>query len=105
MIKKKIFGNTLKEQLIASANDRLYRFLLSGGDVAGVILKATRMVNEMRSNHELGIIETLVLGHAYMACGLMSANLKGNDRISIQVECSGPIKGFTAESNAYNEVR
>ena len=36
---------------------------------------------------------------------MLSANLKGNDRISISVECSGPIKGLTVESNAFSDVR
>lgn len=105
MIKKKKFGDTIKEQHIASANDRLYKFILRDGNVRGVILKATRMVNEMRANHELGIIETIVLGHAYIACGLLSANIKGSDKTGIQIECSGPIKGLNVESNAFNEVR
>ncbi|MBN2400785.1 MAG: Hsp33 family molecular chaperone HslO [Spirochaetes bacterium] len=105
MIKKKIFGNTLKEQLKASADDRLYRFIMNGDKVRGVILKGTRMVNEMRANHELGILETVVLGRAYLSAALVSADLKGNDRLSVKVECSGPIKGYNVETNAYNEVR
>jgi molecular chaperone Hsp33 len=105
MIKKKIFGETLKEQLIASANDRLYNFLIHDGNVRGVILNGTKMVNEMRASHELGILETLVLGHAYLAGALLSAHLKSNERIAIQIECSGPIKGLNIEANAYNEVR
>ncbi|MFH0976954.1 MAG: Hsp33 family molecular chaperone HslO [Spirochaetota bacterium] len=105
MIKKKVYGETLKEQLIAGSKDRLHLFLMHNKNVRGVILNGTKMVNEMRSNHELGIIETLVLGHAYIAAALLSANIKGNNRISIRVECSGPIKGFDVESNGYNEVR
>jgi molecular chaperone Hsp33 len=105
MIKKKVFGNTLKAQLTAGAKDRLYRFLLADGTIRGALVNGTRMVNEMRWNHELGILETLVLGRAYLGCGLMSANLKGNDRVSLQIECSGPIKGLSVEANAFNEVR
>ncbi len=105
MIKKKIYGDTLKKQLIASAKDRLYNFLIAQGTVRGVIMNATRMVNEMRANHDLGILETLVLGHAYIGCGLMSTKLKGTDRVSLHIECSGPIKGLVVESNAFNEVR
>ena len=62
MIKKKPYGKTLKDQLKASAKDRLYNFLLADGAIRGVIMHGTRMVNEMRANHELGILETLVLG-------------------------------------------
>ncbi len=105
MIKKKIYGQTLKEQLKAAAKDRLLGFILAGGAFRGAILHATRMVNEMRSNHGLGILETLALGHAYIAAGLMSVNLKGNDRLSFQIDCTGPIKGLVAETNAFGEVR
>ena len=105
MKKKKPFGETLKEQLQAGARDRLHNFMLADGAIRGVILNGTRMVNEMRANHELGILETLVLGRAYLGAGLMSADLKGSDRIGLKIECSGPIKGLTVESNAFGEVR
>ena len=105
MIKKKPYGDTLKEQLKAGAKDRLYNFILADGAVRGVIMNGTRMVNEMRSNHGLGILETLVLGRVYLGAGLMSASLKGNDRIAIQFDCSGPIKGLVVEANAFGEVR
>jgi len=105
MIKKKIFGNSLKDQLKSSARDKLYTFLMADGAIRGGIVHGTKMINEMRVNHELGILETLVLGHGYLAAGLMSSNLKGNDRITIHVECSGPIKGLTVEANAFGEIR
>ena len=105
MIKAALAGESLKERLLASAKDRIYKFLLADGAVRGAILHGTRMVNEMRANHKLGILETLVLGRAYLGAGLMSANLKGTDAISIKIECSGPIKGLTVESNAFGEVR
>ncbi len=105
MIKKRLYGKTLKEQLKAAAKDRLFGFIVAEGSFRGAIVHATRMVNEMRANHELGILETLVLGHAYIAAGLMSVNLKGNDRLSFQIDCTGPIKGLVAETNAFGEVR
>ncbi|MBW2429530.1 MAG: Hsp33 family molecular chaperone HslO [Deltaproteobacteria bacterium] len=105
MQKNKPYGNTLKERLLASAKDRLHNFLLADGAIRGVIMNGTRMVNEMRANHELGILETLVLGRAYIGAGLMAADLKSNDRISIKFDCSGPIKGLVVEANAFGEVR
>jgi len=105
MIKKQPYGNTPKEQHLASAKDRIHRFLLAGGQVRGAILHGTRMVNEMRANHELGILETLVLGHAYLGAGLMTAGLKGSDRLGLKIECSGPIRGLEVEANAFGEVR
>ena len=105
MIKAAFAEESLKERLLASAKDRIYKFMLAEGVVRGAILHGTRMVNEMRANHQLGILETLVLGRAYLGAGLMTANLKGTDAISLKIDCSGPIKGFTVEANAFGEVR
>ena len=105
MQKKKPYGDTLKEQLLAGARDRLYNFLLADGVVRGAVLHGTHMVNEMRANHELGILETLVLGRAYLGIALMSANIKGIESVSLKIECAGPIKGLTVEANTFGEVR
>jgi molecular chaperone Hsp33 len=105
MEKKKLYGSTLKEQYRASARDRIAVFLLAGGEVRGAILNGTRMVNEMRANHELGILETLVLGRAYLGIALMAAGLKGSDRVAMEINCSGPIRGLSVEANAFGEVR
>jgi molecular chaperone Hsp33 len=105
MEKKKLYGNTLKEQYLASARDRIATFLLAAGEVRGAILNGTRMMNEMRANHELGILETLVLGRSYLGIALMAASLKGSDRMALQINCTGPIKGLSVEANAFGEVR
>ena len=105
MEKKKLYGDTLKAQLLASRRDRLYNFLIADGTIRGCVVNGTRMVNEMRWNHALGILETLALGHAYLGAALMSSNLKGSDRLGFQIECSGPIKGLSVEANAFGEVR
>jgi len=105
MEKKKPYGDTLKAQYRASARDRIATFLLADGAVRGAILNGTRMVNEMRANHELGILETLVLGRAYLGIGLMAADLKGDARVAMKINCSGPIKGLQVEANAFGEVR
>ena len=105
MIKKQLPAESLKERLMASAKDRLHNFLLADGAVRGAVLHGTHMVNEMRANHELGILETLVLGRAYLGVALMSANIKGIESVSLKIECSGPIKGLMVEANTFGEVR
>ena len=105
MEKKLPDGEDLKDRLKAAARDRLYRFLLSGGEVRGALVHATRVVQEMRANHGLGVLETLVLGHAYLGGLLVASSLKGKDRVSLQIECSGPVGGLVVEANAYGEVR
>ncbi|MBW2366785.1 MAG: Hsp33 family molecular chaperone HslO [Deltaproteobacteria bacterium] len=105
MIKKELPGETLKERLLAARKDRLYHFWLADKSIRGVMIHGTRMIQEMRVNHDMGILESLVLGHAYLGVGLMSATLKGNDRLSIQIDCDGPVGGLSAEASAYGEIR
>jgi len=106
MIKKDIFNRDVKEQYKASAKDKIYRFVMADGMIKGAVVHATRMVREMRENHETGLLETLVLGQAYIAASLICSGLKGkNDRISIAIECSGPVKGVDVEANVFGEVR
>ena len=105
MIKKDIFNRKIKERLKASAKDRLYRFMLSDKMIKGSIVNCTLMINEMRANHNLDNIETLILGQAYIASSLLIATLKGKDRISMNIQCSGPVKGLDVESNIFGEVR
>ncbi len=79
--------------------------LLADGQLRLIGLGGTTMVNQMRANHNLGILETLVLGQAYIASGLMASSVKGNDRIQLSVECGGPIGGVYVESWACGAVR
>jgi molecular chaperone Hsp33 len=80
------------------------RFLLGDKAVRGVLVRGTALVNEMRAR--LGLLETLVLGHACLAATLLATTLKGDkDRLALRVECSGPIKGLVAEANGASEVR
>ncbi len=105
MLKKNIFKGDLKKQLQAASRDRLHRFMMADGMIRGAVVNCTRMVKEMQANHELDMTSTLVLGQAYIAAALLTANLKGKDSISISIQCSGPVKGLDVESNVYGEVR
>jgi molecular chaperone Hsp33 len=105
MIKKDIFNQDVKARFKAASKDRIYRFVMADKKIKGAVVHATLMVNEMRANHELGPVETLILGQAYVACALLCTTLKGDDRISLNIECSGPVKGLDVEANGYGEVR
>lgn len=105
MIKKNIPGKSGRDYVLARAKNKLYNFMLDDGQIRGAFIHGTHMIDEMRHNHELGILETLVLGHAYLGVSLMTANLKGQDHIAFKIECSGPVKGLSVEANGFGEVR
>lgn len=94
-----------KDRLKARAKDRLYNFILEDGLIRGAIVHGTFMIKEMRHNHGLGILETLALGHAYLAAALLAANLKDRDRMALKIECEGPVKGISVEATYSGEVR
>jgi len=87
-------------------SDALTRFFLAEKAVKGVLFRGTSLVKAMQASHKLGILETLVLGHACLGAALLSTILKGGrERLVLQIECSGPIKGLLAEVNGAGEVR
>ena len=80
-------------------------FLLADGAYRGAILDGTDMLFKMREKHQTGVFETYALGESYIAAGLMTSMLKGNDRLAFIIECGGPLKGINVEVNASGDVR
>ena len=105
MIKQAITDKFINSHLATIEADKIDIFLLNNGTVRGALLHGTKMINQMRINHNLGILETLTLGQSYIGAGLMTSMVKGNDRISFAIECGGPIKGLSVEAGADGDVR
>ena len=105
MIKKKIEDQELLQHLDGLPEDGRQVALLADGQIRLTGLGGTTMVNQMRANFNLGLLETYVLGQAYVAAGLMASSVKGNDRIQLNIECGGPIGGIYVESWACGAVR
>ena len=93
MILKEIEDKELAEHITALPADRREVYLLADGKLRLSGVSATTMVNNMRANHNTGIMETYVLGQGYIAGALLQSTVKGNDRVRLDIECGGPIKG------------
>lgn len=102
---KELTDTTLNAHFNEIAADGMDVFLLNDGTVRGALLHGTRMINQMRRNHELGILETLLLGHSYLAAGLLTSQMKSQDRMALTLDSTGPAGGLAVESNALGEVR
>ena len=105
MIKKTIPGDDKKNRLIARSRDRRTHFVMAGGAVRGVLLQGSRMLREMQMNHNLGVLESIVLGQAYLGAALIASGLKGDGLIQLKVECGGPLKGLSVEADSHGTVR
>ena len=100
-----IQDDTLNQHLDDISRDGMDVFLLNEGSVRGAVLNGTQLVNQMRANHGIGVLETLLLGHAYLAAGLLTSQMKSKDRMSLSFQGDGPVGGITVESNVDGEVR
>ncbi|MDC7127140.1 MAG: Hsp33 family molecular chaperone HslO [Spirochaetales bacterium] len=85
--------------------DNMQIFLLNKGTYRGALLDATEIVQKMKKSHNTGVLETYILGENYIAAGLLTSMLKGNDRLAVVFECGGPVKGISVEVSADGKVR
>ncbi len=105
MIKREISDSTLTAHLSSLPPDGREVFLLHRGQIRLTAIAATGLINQMRANHETGLLETYVLGQAYLAGGLLASTVKENDRVQLNIECGGPIGGVYTEAWANGGVR
>ncbi len=105
MIKAPIADKDLIAHLNSIHKDEMTMFILAGGRVRGAFLNGTVLVNQMRANHRLGILETLVLGQAELCAALMIPTMKGREHISVHYESNGPAVGFGVEADSSGYVR
>jgi len=105
MIQKPIKDKELARHLDMLSPDGMHVFVLGKGHLRGVLVNGTRLVNNMRANHEYGVLESFIASHAYLGGAILSANVKGVDRISFQINCNGPVEGISVEAVADGSVR
>ena len=102
---KAIEDRALLDHFEAIGRDGMDRFILARGRYRLVTINGTLLVNQMRANHELGILETLILAHGYLAAALMTSGLKGKGKTSLDIRCDGPVGGLHVEATASGTVR
>jgi molecular chaperone Hsp33 len=105
MIKTKITDEKLLKQLKTIVADEKNIFLLENNKIRATILGTTEMVNQVRANYKLNMVEAVTLGEAYIANALLASTVKENDRVQLSIECGGPCGGVYTEAWASGGVR
>jgi molecular chaperone Hsp33 len=77
--------------------DRLVTASAADGTVALVAGITTNLVAETRERHGTSSTASVAIGRLITAAALVGANLKGRERLSLQVSGSGTIGGVVAE--------
>jgi molecular chaperone Hsp33 len=105
MIKAEITDKELLKHLDSIHKDEMTIFVMADGQVRGAFLNGTRLVNQMRANHNLGILETYILGQAELCAALMIPTMKGREHLTLRYETNGPAVGFGVEADSTGYVR
>jgi len=85
--------------------DRLIKGISTEGHFKISVVKTSDLVKEAKERHELSLLNTVILGRALTATMLLASELKGEERIRLRMEGSGPIGYLVAEANSLGEVR
>ncbi|PIE97547.1 MAG: molecular chaperone Hsp33 [Treponema sp.] len=105
MIDAKITDEKLLTHLNSLKNNGMTIFTLAENTIRGAIFDATLFVNKMRVQHNLGILETYILGQAGICTALLIPTMKGHDRTVFRYDTKGPVAGFSLEAFSEGRVR
>jgi molecular chaperone Hsp33 len=85
--------------------DSLLRATAAEGLIRCMSAVTTNTVAEAARRHGTSGTVTAALGRTLTGALLLGAGQKEFDRLTVQVECDGPVGGITAETNAHGQVR
>ena len=105
MIKAQITDKELSAHLDKIEPDQLRIFTMADGRIRGALFHGTRFVNQMRAQHNLGILETYILGQASLCGALTIPMMKDMEHTLIRFEGTGPAEGYTVEADSTGYVR
>src|SRR5574344_1599678 len=105
MITAEITDSDLVAKINSIEKDGMTMFVMADGQFRGAFYNGTRMVNQMRANHHLGILETLVLGQAELCAALLIPTMKGREHLTFRYDTNGPAAGFSVEADSTGYVR
>lgn len=105
MIKAEINDFSLTKHIQNLEKDGMTVFIAADGLFRGGLFHGTRFVNQMRAQHNLGILETMVLGQASLCAALMIQTMKGREHLKFRCDTNGPIAGFSVEADSTGYVR
>ena len=94
---------SLKEQF--KFKDRLIKGIHTDGQFKISVVKTTEVVQTAKDNHQLSLLNTVLLGRTLTAAMLLASELKGEERIQVRLEGSGPAGMIVAEANRVGEIR
>jgi len=85
--------------------DRIIKGIGTKGDFKISVVKITDVLKSARKRHQLSLLSTVLLGRAMAGVMLLASEMKGEERLQLRLEGSGPVGYVIAEANSVGEVR
>lgn len=85
--------------------DRLIKGISDKGNFRISVVKTTEVVRTARERHNLSLLNTVLLGRTLTAAMLLASDLKGEERLRLRMEGSGPVGMLVGEANRAGEIR
>ncbi|MFT5720461.1 MAG: molecular chaperone Hsp33 [Motiliproteus sp.] len=88
-----------------SSTDQLQRFIFDDADVRGVLVGLDKSYQQTLDRHDYPVPVRRLLGEMLAAVALLSATLKFEGRLSLQVRGDGPLSMLMSECTHQNHLR
>ena len=85
--------------------DKLVSGAAAGGTIRVLSAVTTETVTEAVRRHQTAPTVSAALGRVLTGTLLLGSTLKDFDRLTVRIECDGPVGGITAEANLHGDVR
>lgn len=86
-------------------HDQLYRYLFENHSVRGELVTVNDTYNEMLKNHDYPQPVKKLLGEMLVATSLLTATLKFNGEITVQLQGDGPLTLAVINGNNFQQMR
>ena len=88
-----------------SAQDKLQRFIFEHAAVRGEIADVSQTFKQMLANHSYPLSVRLLLGEMLVVTSLMTATLKFEVEITVQLQGNGPLTLAVINGNHHQQMR
>ncbi len=96
---------TVAKRDIMAKHDQLHRFLFEGHAVRGELVTVNETFHQILENHDYPQAVKILLGELLVATSLLTATLKFEGDITVQIQGDGPVKLAVINGNNHQQMR
>ena len=94
---------TMRENM--SKHDQLHRFLFEDYAVRGELVSVNKTYRQILHEHNYPSAVNILLGELLVATSLLTATLKFDGEITVQIQGNGPVKMLVINGNNHQQMR